>query len=68
MLARQQYESDFLQRPHMIKLLETELACSETLYLGWSENDPHFKLVFGELLSRFGQMMQLGWHANRSGG
>ena len=47
----------------MIKLLETELARSETLYLGWSENDPHFKLVFGELLSRFGQMMRPCWQA-----
>jgi hypothetical protein len=44
----------------MIKLLEPELSRSETLYLGWSENDPHFKLVFGELLSRLGQMMRPG--------
>ena len=53
-LARQQYESYFLQRPQMVKLLETELARSDTLYLGWSGSDPYFKLVFGELLSRFG--------------
>jgi hypothetical protein len=60
-LARQQYESYFLQRPQMIKLLETELARSDTLYLGWSGNDPYFRLVFGELLSRFAQMMRPGY-------
>ena len=60
-LARQQYESYFLQRPQMVKLLETELARSDTLYLGWSGSDPYFKLVFGELLSRFGEMMRPGY-------
>ena len=60
-LARQQYESYFLQRPQMVKLLETELARSDTLYLGWSGSDPYFKLVFGELLSRFGAMMRPGY-------
>ena len=53
-------ESYFLQRPQMVKLLETELARSDTLYMGWSGSDPYFKLVFGELLSRFGQMMRPG--------
>jgi len=60
-LARQQYESYFLQRPQMVKLLETELARSDTVYLGWSGSDPYFKLVFGELLSRFGGMMRPGY-------
>ena len=60
-LARQQYESYFLQRPQMVKLLETELARSDMLYLGWSGSDPYFKLVFGELLGRFGQMMRPGY-------
>jgi hypothetical protein len=60
-LARQQYESYFLQRPQMVKLLETELARSDTLYLGWSGSDPYFKLVFGELLSHFGPMMHPGY-------
>ena len=60
-LARQQYESYFLQRPQMVKLLEVELARSDMLYLGWSHGDPYFKLVFGELLSRFGGMMRPGY-------
>ncbi len=60
-LTRQQYESYFLQRPQMVKLLETELARSDTVYLGWSGADPYFKLVLGELLSRFGQMMRPGY-------
>jgi hypothetical protein len=60
-LARQQYESYFLQRPQMVKLLEVELSRSDTLYLGWSGSDPYFKLVFGELLSRFGPMMRPGY-------
>jgi len=60
-LARQQYEPFFLQRTQMIKLLETELARSDFLYLGWSHTDPHFNLVFGEMLSRFGQFMHTGY-------
>jgi hypothetical protein len=60
-LARQQYEQYFLQRPQMIKLLETELARSILLYLGWSHTDPHFNLVFGEMLSHFGQFLQSGY-------
>jgi hypothetical protein len=60
-LARQQYEAFFLERPQMIKLLETELARSDMLYLGWSHSDPHFNLVFGELLNRFGQFMRAGY-------
>jgi hypothetical protein len=62
-LALQQYESFFLQRPQMIKLLETELARSTMLYLGWSHTDPHFNLVFGELLARYGQNARLGYAA-----
>ena len=62
-LARQQYESFFLQRPQMVKLLETELARSDVLYLGWSHTDPHFNLVFGELLTRFGPFMRTGYAA-----
>ena len=62
-LARQQYESFFLQRPQMVKLLETELARSDVLYLGWSHSDPHFNLVFGELLTRFGPFMRTGYAA-----
>jgi hypothetical protein len=60
-LARQQYESFFLERPQMIKLLETELARSDMLYLGWSHTDPHFNLVFGEILNRFGQFLRSGY-------
>jgi hypothetical protein len=60
-LARQQYESFFLQRPQMLKLLETELARSNMLYLGWSHSDPHFNLLFGELLSRYGQNLRAGY-------
>ena len=60
-LARQQYEEYFLQRPQMIKLLETELARSVFVYIGWSHTDPHFNLVFGEMLSQFGQFFQPGY-------
>jgi len=60
-LARQQYESFFLQRPQMLKLFETELARSNMLYLGWSHSDPHFNLVFGEMLSRYGQNMRASY-------
>lgn len=60
-LARQQYDSFFLQRPQMVKLLETTLASSDTLYLGWSGSDPYFRLVFGELLARFGGLLRPGY-------
>lgn len=60
-LARQQYESFFLKRPQMVKLLETELARSDMLYLGWSHTDPHFNHIFGELLNRYGQFMRPGY-------
>jgi hypothetical protein len=62
-LARQQYDAFFLQRPQMVKLLETSLATSDMLYLGWSHGDPYFKMVFGELLSRFDAMMRPGYAA-----
>lgn len=60
-LTREQYESFFLERPQMIKLLETELARSSMLYLGWSHSDPHFNLVFGELLARYQKFMHAGY-------
>lgn len=60
-LARQQFEAFFLQRIQMVKLLEIELARSDFLYLGWSHTDPHFNLVFGEMLSRFQQLMHTGY-------
>lgn len=60
-LVKQQYEAFFLQRPQTIKLLETELARSDFVYLGWSHSDPHFNLVFGEMLARFGQLMHTGY-------
>ncbi|MFN8494096.1 MAG: SIR2 family protein [Caldilineaceae bacterium] len=60
-LARQQYEAFFLERPQLIKLLETELARSDVLYLGWSHTDPHFNLIFGELLTRFGPFLRAGY-------
>jgi hypothetical protein len=60
-LTREQYESFFLERPQMIKLLETEMARSTMLYLGWSHADPHFNLVFGELLARYQKFMRAGY-------
>lgn len=60
-LTRRQYESFFLDRPQMIKLLETELARSSMLYLGWSHSDPHFNLIFGEILTRYQDFMRAGY-------
>lgn len=60
-LGREQYEPFFLQKAQMIKLLETELGRSDMLYLGWSHSDPHFNLIFGELLNRFGKIMRAGY-------
>lgn len=60
-LARQQYEQFFLKRPQIVKLLETELGRSAMLYLGWSHTDPHFNLLFGETLNRFGSLMRSGY-------
>ena len=60
-LARQQFETFFLRRTQMVKLLESELARSDFLYLGWSHTDPHFNLVFGEMLARFQQFIHTGY-------
>jgi hypothetical protein len=60
-LARRQFESFFLERPQMIKLLETELGRSTMLYLGWSHSDPHFNLIFGEMLTRYRHFMRAGY-------
>jgi hypothetical protein len=60
-LARQQYERYFLERPQLVKLLETELARSTMLYLGWSHTDPHFTLVFGEMLGRYQEFLRPGY-------
>ncbi|MCX6029944.1 MAG: SIR2 family protein [Chloroflexi bacterium] len=62
-LAREQYDAFFLQRPQMVKLLETSVATSDMLYLGWSHGDPYFKMIFGELLGRFGALMRPGYAA-----
>jgi hypothetical protein len=60
-LAREQYDSFFLDRPQMVKLLENELTRSDMLYLGWSHSDPHFNLVFGEILTRFKKFLRTGY-------
>jgi hypothetical protein len=62
-LTREQYERFFLERPQLVKLLETELARSNMLYLGWSHTDQHFNLMFGETLARFGQNLRAGYAA-----
>lgn len=62
-LAREQYERFFLGRPHMVKLLEVAMGQSTMLYLGWSHGDPHFNLVFGEQMARFGGLMRPGYAA-----
>lgn len=62
-LARQQYEPFFLQRPQMVKLLEVAMGQSTMLYLGWSHSDPHFNLVLGEQMARFGGLMRPGYAA-----
>ncbi len=59
--ARQQYESFFQQRPQMRRLLEVELARSDVLYLGWSHTDPYFNVIYGDLLSCYGQHLRPGY-------
>ena len=62
-LAREQYEDFFLKRQQIIKLLEVHLGSDTMVYLGWSHSDPHFNLVFGEMLARFGKLMRSGYAA-----
>ena len=62
-LTREQYGRFFLERPQLVKLLETQLGLSTMLYLGWSHRDPHFNLVFGEMLARYGGNMKPGYAA-----
>lgn len=60
-LDRESYERFFTERPQMVKLLEVELGRSTILYLGWSHQDPHFNLLFGQLLHHYGPMMRPGY-------
>ncbi|MEM7537359.1 MAG: caspase family protein [Chloroflexota bacterium] len=60
-VAQEQIESFFLDRPQMVKLLETELGRSTFLYLGWAQTDPHFNLIFGETLARYQRFMRPGY-------
>lgn len=62
-VTREHYERFRLTRPQMVKLLETELGRSDMLYLGWTQADPAFALVFGEVLGRFGPDMRPGYAA-----
>ena len=62
-LTREQYGRFFLERPQLVKLLEVQLGLSTMLYLGWSHRDPHFNLVFGEMLARYGGNMKPGYAA-----
>lgn len=62
-LAGEQYEQFFLARPEMVKLLAVELGRSTLLYLGWSQSDPHFRLVLGETLARYSRFMRSGFAA-----
>ncbi|MFN8463906.1 MAG: SIR2 family protein [Caldilineaceae bacterium] len=60
-LASQQYERYFLDRPQLIRLLETELSRLTMLYVGWSHTDPYMNLLFGELRARLGPMGRTGY-------
>lgn len=60
-LTREQFERFFLERPQLVKLLETQFGLSTMLYLGWSHRDPHFNLIFGEILARYGGTMKPGY-------
>lgn len=65
-LAREQIEKFFVERPQITKLLETQLGRSSVLYLGWNYKDPLFNFVFGELLSRFSGWMRPGFAVMRN--
>ena len=60
-LTRQHYEKFFLERPLLINQLKSTLSNSTMIYLGWSHRDPHFNLVFGELLNQLGGFMRHGY-------
>lgn len=62
-LAQSQGERFFQDRPALVSLLETELARSSLLYLGWSHADPYFNLVIGQMLERYQDMMRPGYAA-----
>jgi SIR2-like domain len=55
-IAREDYEAYFTARPQLTSLLQTELARSDLLFIGWSHRDPHFGLVMGEVLARMGRL------------
>ena len=62
-LTREQYGRFFLERPQLVKLLQVQLGLSTMLYLGWSHRDPHFNLIFGEMVASYGGNMKPGYAA-----
>ncbi len=62
-LARQQVEAYWGERPQTIKLLETELARATAFYIGWSHSDPFFSLLLGQLLDRLQEFGRRGYAA-----
>jgi hypothetical protein len=59
--ARQQQERFALERPQLLKLIETEMSRSTMLYLGWGRNEPLFGLNLGEMVARYGSMARMGY-------
>lgn len=62
-ITRQQHERYLLDRPQLVKLLETELGRSTLLYLGWEQGEPQFARLYGEVLARYGSMARRGYAA-----
>lgn len=59
--ARQQQERFALERPQLLKLIETEMSRSTMLYLGWGRNEPLFGLNLGEMAAHYGSMARMGY-------
>lgn len=62
-VTRQQHERYLLDRPQLVKLLETELGRSTLFYLGWERGEPQFARLYGEVLARYGSMARRGYAA-----
>lgn len=62
-ITRRQHDRYLLDRPQLVKLLETELGRSTLLYLGWQRDEPQFARLYGEVLARYGSLARRGYAA-----
>ena len=60
-LTKEQFDDYIATHPQILKLLESHLAQSTMLYVGWSHTDPLFNSILGQLIKRMGSLPRRGY-------